>query len=170
MDETAQDSGFEKIARNLDKQNQLYERLLQLSENERDAVGRADLSAIALVISEKEHIVREAERLEKERSALMAHIAAAHSLPELPSANQLYKLAASTRYAQRMQTLIVSLSARVRQLQKVNTQNAALIEQSQRINETLLQSVLKHAKAASYSHAGGIVQEQRPSVLFDFRA
>ncbi len=160
---------FGALLGNLDHQSALYDQLLALSERERTAIGEADLPALVALIEAKERIITEAQMLERQREALCRHFARLHGMERTPTLRDLHGWADSPASIARLQAISLQLSARVQRLRHLNTRNAHVIAQAQRMNDQLLTAALRHAHHPLYTHQGDTAPNQRPSIILDYK-
>lgn len=166
----ARDPAFDDLLVNLDHQGALYERLLDLSERERAAIGRADLAALAVLVTEKERVIAEAQALERQRTAMCAGWARHHGLAQPPTLADVRGWVQSPAYRARLDAAALTLSQRVSRLRRANARNADIITQAQRMNGGLIAAALRHARHPTYTPQGGAALDLRPSLICDYRA
>ena len=160
---------FDGLLLNLDRQNALYDELLTLSERERTAIGHADLAALVALVAEKERVIAEAQMLERQREALCLQWAHVRGEVKPPTLSDVQEWATSAADAARLRLVSVQLSQRVRRLRQMNSRNADIITQSQRMNEQLLAAALRHIRHPLYTHQGDTAADRRPSLILDYR-
>jgi flagellar biosynthesis/type III secretory pathway chaperone len=160
---------FSALLANLDRQSDLYDQLYALSERERAAIGDADLPALVALIEAKERIVTEAQTLERQREALCRHFARLHGMERPPTIHEIGGWADSPGSLARLRAVSLQLSARVQRLRQVNTRNAHIITQAQRMNDQLLAAALRHAQHPLYTPQGDAAPNQRPSIILDYK-
>ena len=163
------DPDFGGLLLNLDRQSALYDQLLELSERERTAISEADLPALVALIEAKERIITQAQALERQREAMCRHFARLHGLGRSPTLSEMHGWADSPASIARLQAISLQLSERVRRLRQVNSRNAHIIVQAQRMNEQLLSAALRHVRHPLYTHQGDTAPDQRPSIILDYK-
>jgi flagellar biosynthesis/type III secretory pathway chaperone len=161
---------FDALLVNLELQADHYDRLLDLSERERVAIGQADLATLAALVAEKERIVAAAQLLECQRMILCAHLARQRGMPHAPDLDDVRAWATSQGQRTRLETVAVTLSQRVSRLRQSNARNADIITQAQRMSASLIAAALRHARHPLYTPQGATAPEGRPSLIFDYRA
>ncbi len=160
---------FDGLLTNLDRQGALYDALLDLSDREREAIGRADLAQLSHIVAEKERIVAEAQRLEQARQEACARWARAWGMERHPTIGDLRTRAHTTEMAERLDAAAISLSRRVRRLRQINQRNAHLIQQAQRVGEQVISIALRYGHHPTYDNHGDATPAKRPSVILDYR-
>lgn len=162
--------GFAVVLENLDRQGMLYDTLLHISEQERDAICHADLTLLSNLLAEKSRIIAQAHQLEEERDHLCSQLALHWGSHQQPSLQELSEHTASPAIAMRLELVRITLSARVKKLQAVNSRNAKLIHQVRSINDGLIMAALKFHRHPMYDNRGDqTAQQPSASVIFDFR-
>ena len=161
---------FEGLLGNLDRQAALYERLLTLSEQERGAIERADITTLSRIISDKEHIVAEARQLESMRQSACQRWAHEWGMSEPPTISALRARIRTTELAERLDAAAIVLSASVNRLQQENTRNAHLIMQTQRMGARMISTAARHGHHPVYDAHGEATADRRLSLIFDYRA
>jgi flagellar biosynthesis/type III secretory pathway chaperone len=160
---------FGALLGNLDRQSELYDQLYDLSERERAAISEADLPALVALIEAKERLVSEAQVLERQREGLCRHFARMHGLDRAPTIHDLGDWADSPTSVARLRAVSLQLSARVMRLRHVNSRNAHIITQAQRMNDQLLTAALRHVQHPLYTPQGDTAPNQRPSIILDYK-
>jgi flagellar biosynthesis/type III secretory pathway chaperone len=160
---------FDSLLANLDHQGALYDALLDLSDREREAIGRADLTQLSHIVTEKERIIAEAQRLEQARQEACARWAREWGMAQHPTIGDMRARARTTELAERLDAAALALSSRVQRLRQINQRNAHLIQQAQRVGEQVISIALRYGHHPTYGSRGDAAQIKRPSVILDYR-
>jgi flagellar biosynthesis/type III secretory pathway chaperone len=160
---------FDGLLANLEAQSGLYDDLLALSERERDAIGRDDLTALAQIVAAKERIVDRAQALERVREAACAAWAKAWGMAAPPTIGEVRQRSESAALRERLKAAALALSDRVSRLRRSNAHNAHLIAQMQRMSEQLSEAALRHAQCPVYDQNGDASSDARPGIVLDYR-
>ncbi|HKD74861.1 MAG TPA: flagellar protein FlgN, partial [Ktedonobacterales bacterium] len=142
---------------------------LDLSDREREAIGRADLTQLSHIVAEKERIITEAQRLEQARQEACARWAREWGMAQHPTIGDMRARARTTELAERLDAAAVALSRRVQRLREINQRNAHLIQQAQRVGEQAISIALRYGHHPTYGSRGDAAQIKRPSVILDYR-
>jgi flagellar biosynthesis/type III secretory pathway chaperone len=161
---------FDGLLTNLDRQSALYDQLIALSEEERQAIGRADLTDLARIIAAKEQIIVEARTLESARDLACQQWAKLWGLDRVPTIADVRVRATSPALARRLEIVSVTLSHRVQHLRQINSQNAQLIAQVQRLGDQLITIAMRFGNHPLYDAHGDSMSRDYPGLICDYRA
>ena len=160
---------FDGVLDNLDRQGSLYDTLLSLSDQEREAISRADLAALTSIVATKERIVAEARQLEAIRMAACTRWAQEWGMATPPTIGEMRARAQTPAMAARLSAAALILTERVKRLRQVNSHNAHLLIQAQRMNQEIITVAHRFGNHPTYDNHGDAAQTRRPSIILDYR-
>jgi len=138
----------------LNKIGDLYEKMIVLAEEKRDALVNVKVSELNKIIEKEEALIKEIESLEKERIVLVDKIAKASDWP-----NDNIKLAfliesAPEDFAPQMKQVGQRLADTVLKIATLNGINNNLLKQAMRVTEYNI-NILSQSKAMPFYESGG---------------
>jgi flagellar biosynthesis/type III secretory pathway chaperone len=120
---------FQELIDRLEDQKDLYRRMMELGRQKQKELIMGDLERIDILTKEEENFLYQAERLEEQRYQCASRLIAHYQLPENATLKDLIQVAPSADRS-KLEELQQSMNQMVSELDKLNQENIALIQQS----------------------------------------
>lgn len=142
----------------LGKEKEQYEKLLSLSEKMRDAIVASDVPGVARITEEEQNVTTDLSGMDKRRARIMSNMAVVMNKQEseLTVTSIIQTLNASPEVQSRLAVVRDELKDVMDRLNRINTQNQALIKQSMELLEfdlTLYRSMRQAPETANYDRS-----------------
>lgn len=146
---------------NVQDQARVWQRLLELSQAQRQALEAQDVHAVHAVLQDVEVVMLERSRAEVRRGMLLAQAAAVLGVPAEELTRDMVVACCEPQLAQSLVTAAEELRALVVELDSVVARNKVLLEQELQIIEVLVQgATVDTSTRATYGKHG--TQQEAP--------
>ena len=150
-----QDMSFlSKLSAHLKSELGIHRQLLQIAEGKRDTIVSGDIQAFSELLQKEQGVLSEGQKLRTQREALMESIAGNLDV-EVSALHMSHILErAPDPLRGELSGLQGSLRELLEELRKINERNMALIRQSLSFVKEIMQYVMGHNEAKTYSQNG----------------